>query len=93
MSLKMVLNNPVYLVHSDYELLVQYDTSASAVLSLKLSRGTACPTRLHVRPAKTQISLYIRAVRSESSQSTQWIAKNAKRLHADSEDSDQPAQI
>ena len=30
-----------------------------------ISRGTAFPTRLHVRPAKTQISLRIRTERSE----------------------------
>ena len=32
-----------------------------------LSRGTAFPTKLHVRPAKTLISLRMRAVWSESS--------------------------
>ena len=38
------------------------------------------PTKWHVRPAKTQISLGIRA---------QWVAKDQSFLHADSEDSDQ----
>ena len=38
----------------------------------------------HVRPAKIQISLRIRAVWSESSLSAFWIAKDAKFVHADS---------
>ena len=41
----------------------------------------------HVRPAKIPISLRIRAVRSESSLGIFWIAKDAKILHADNEDS------
>ena len=39
-----------------------------------------------VRPAKTQISLGIRPVWSESSLYTQWVAKDPSFLHADSED-------
>ena len=46
---------------------------------------------LHVRPAKIQISLRIRAVWSESSLGAFWIVKEAKFLHADDEDSDQTA--
>ena len=46
------------------------------------------PTKWHVRPAKTQISLGIRPVWSESSLRAQWVAKNTSFLHADSEDSD-----
>ena len=42
-----------------------------------------------VRPAKTQISLGIRPVWSESSLCTQWVVKDPSFLHADSEDSDQ----
>ena len=45
--------------------------------------------KVSVRPAKTQISLGIRQVWSESSQCTQWVAKDPSFLHADSEDSDQ----
>ena len=37
-----------------------------------------------VRPAKTQISLGIRQVWSESSQCTQWVAKDQSFLHVDS---------
>ena len=47
----------------------------------------------HVRPAKIQIRLRIRAVWSESSLGAVWLAKPAKFLHADNEDSDQTAQI
>ena len=44
---------------------------------------------MNVRPAKTQISLGIRPVWSESSLCTQWAAKEPRFLHEDSEDSDQ----
>ena len=47
----------------------------------------------HVRPAKIQISLRIRAVWSESSLGTFWIAKVAKFLHADNEDADQTVRM
>ena len=43
------------------------------------------PTKWHVRPAETQISLGIRPVRSESSLCTQWVAKDPMIPHADSE--------
>ena len=42
-----------------------------------------------VRPAKTQISLGIRPVWSESLLCAQWVAEDPRFLHADSEDSDQ----
>ena len=41
-----------------------------------------------VRPTKTQISLGIRTVWSESSLCAQWVAKGPSFLHADSKDSD-----
>ena len=44
------------------------------------------PTKLPVRPAKTQLSLGMHPVWSESSLCTQWVAKNPMFLHADSED-------
>ena len=44
---------------------------------------------MSVRPAKTQLSLGIRLVRSESLLCAQWVAKDHKILHADREDSDQ----
>ena len=46
-----------------------------------------------VRPAKTQISLGIRPVWSESSLCSKWIAKDTSFLHADSEDSDQTGRM
>ena len=51
-----------------------------------MSRKMTKPTKWHVRPAKTQISLGIRRVWSESSLCTQWVAKGPSFLHADSED-------
>ena len=49
--------------------------------------------KLSVRPAKTQVSLGIRPVRSESSLCAQWVAKDPRFLHADCEDSDQTGQM
>ena len=46
-----------------------------------------------VRPAKTQISLGIRPVWSESSLCTLSVAKDPSYLHADSEDSDQTGRM
>ena len=46
-----------------------------------------------VRPAKTQISLRIRPVRSESSLCAQWVAENPSFPHADSEGSDQTGRL
>ena len=45
--------------------------------------------KMSVRPAKTQISLGIRPVWSESSLYAQRVAKDPSFFHADSEDSDQ----
>ena len=50
-----------------------------------MSRMTK-PTKWPVRPPKTQISLGICQVWSESSLCAQWVAKNPSLLHADSED-------
>ena len=46
-----------------------------------------------VRPAKTQISLGIRPVCSASSLCAQWVAKDPRIFHADSEDSDQTGRM
>ena len=53
-------------------------------VNTNLSLLTAKPTNWHVRPVKTQISLGIRA---------QWVAKDPRFLHADSEDSDQTGRM
>ena len=47
----------------------------------------------HMPPAKIQIRLRIRAVWSESSLGALWIAKDAKFLHANNENSDLTAQM
>ena len=46
------------------------------------------PTKWHLRPAKTQISLGIRPLWSESLLCAQWVAKDSCFRYADSEDSD-----
>ena len=46
-------------------------------------------SKMTARPAKTQISLGIHTVWSEPSLCAQWVAKDKRFLHADSEDSDQ----
>ena len=51
------------------------------------------PTKWLCAQQKTQISLGIRPVWSESSLRTQWVAKDPSFLHADSEDSDQTGQM
>ena len=60
---------------------------------LYLSHLMIKPTKWHVRPAKTQLSLGIRPVWSESSLCAQWVAKDPSFLHADSEDSDQTGRM
>ena len=52
----------------------------------KTSKMTVCP-------AKTQISLGIHPVWSESSLCAQWVAKDPSFLHVDSEDSDQTGRM
>ena len=47
------------------------------------------PTKLHVCPAKTHISLGICLVWSDPLLCAQWVAKNPRRLQVGSEDSDQ----
>ena len=56
----------------------------------EISQVTAVPTRSQERPAKTQISLRVRAVWSESLRGTLGLTKDPKRLQSDSEDFDQP---
>ena len=56
-----------------------------------MSQGTPFPTGLHVRPAKTQNSLRICEISSESLGGNMMVVKDPKRLQADSEDSDQAA--
>ena len=60
---------------------------------LNMSHLLTKPTKWHVCPAKTQLSLGIHPVWSESSLCTQWVAKDPSFLHADSEDSDQTGRM
>ena len=50
-------------------------------------------TNNDVRQAKSQISLCIHTVWSESSLCAQWVANDPSFLHADSEESDQTGQM
>ena len=64
-----------------------------ATLDLHSSRLMIKPTKWPVRPAKTQISLGIHPVWSESLLCAQWVAKDPSFLQADSEDSDQTGRM
>ena len=58
-----------------------------------LSRLMSKPAKWSVRPAKTQISLGIRPVWSESSLCAEWVAKDPSFLHAHRQVSDQTGQM
>ena len=82
------------LVEEQHAAVYQFLITAKVVtVKQNLSRLVTKPTYWHVRPAKTQISLGIRPVWSESSLWLQWVAKDPSFLHADSEDSDQTGRI
>ena len=71
-------------------------TCSTMVIRLKeskMSRLVTKPTKWHVRQAKTQISLGISPVWSESSPCAQRVAKDPSFLHADSEDSDRTGRM
>ena len=53
-----------------------------------MSRRMTKPTKWHVRPVKTRISLGILPVWSESSLSALWVARVPRFHHADSKDSE-----
>ena len=59
----------------------------------QLSHLMTKPTKWSVCPAKTQISLGLYPVWSESSLCAQWVAKDPRFLHVDSEDSDQTGRM
>ena len=56
-----------------------------------MCRAPAVPGRSQVRPAKTQVSLQILALCSESWQGSLWVKEHLKSLQADREDADQTA--
>ena len=60
-------------------------------LQYKIYRHVGKCNNGHVRPAKTQISLRVRAVWSESSLSALWIANEPEPLQVESEDSAETA--
>ena len=62
-------------------------------LNVYMSRLMTKTNKMTVRQAKTQISLGIRPVWSESSLCPQWVAKNLNFLHVDSDVSDQTGRM
>ena len=68
-------------------------TPQSTTYNVKMSRIMTKPTKWHLRPAKTQISLGIRPVWSDYSLCAQWVVKDPRFFHADSEDSDQTGRM
>ena len=70
-------------------MLTKYISSKTVSSGLSYETRHDKTNKMSVRPAKTQISLGIRPVWSESSLCAQWVAKDPRFLHADSEDSDQ----
>ena len=63
-----------------------YGTKTFPLIVLEISEPQHDKTnKVTVRPAKTQISLGIRPVISESSLCAQWVAKDPSSLHADSD--------
>ena len=84
-------NNSPYLLA--ISMTIERDNRQSERIALRMSRNVRERILAHVLPVKIQISLRVRAVWSESSFGAFWIAKDAKFLHADNEDSDQTAQV
>ena len=76
--------------HFSHDLAHLKKTLSTCISSVKvgcqMSHLLTKPTKWHVHPAKTQISLGIHPVWSESLLCTQWVAKDSSFLHADSED-------
>ena len=68
-------------------------TSLPSIMRLRFEPRHDKTNKVSVRPAKTQISLGIRPVWSESSLCTRWVAKDPGFLHVDSEDPDQTGRM
>ena len=67
--------------------------SHSLIIIIKYEPQHDKTNKMNVCPAKTQISLGICPVWSESSLCAQWVAADPMFLHADSEDADQTGQM
>ena len=90
-----VMRKPIPRVCDQLSLKPTYSsTEANRSLGMFLSEPRHDKSnKMAVRPSKTQISLGIHPVWSESSLCAQWVAKDPSFLHADSEDSDQTGRI
>ena len=78
----------LFAIPSASTLLPQYSKVQTHLSCLKTK-----PTNWYVHPAKTQISLGICPVWSETLLCIQWEAKDPRFLHADSDDSDQTGRM
>ena len=97
-NLKLLTNSPNRSTCTlEYECtcshLRNYYSGLIAWISIYMSRLVTKKNDVAVRPAKTQISLGIRPVCSASSLCAQWVAKDPRILHADSEDPDQTGRM
>ena len=81
--------NKLFFVHR----FIQIFNKNKLIMQILMSCLVTKPTKWALCPAKTEISLGIRPVWSESSLCTQWVAKDPRFLHADSEDSDQTGRM
>ena len=80
-----------------FKTLIQYSFAVQLkdgkAVFFKMSCLMTKPTKWHMRPAKTQISLGIHPVWSESSLCAQWVAKDPSFLHSDSKVSEQTGRM
>ena len=94
LTLKLFGN--VYFSSSEFLLMqkaLALNNSFDYICSTLYERSYDKTNKVAVRPAKTQISLGICPVWSESLLCTQWVAKDPSFLHADSEGSDQTGRM
>ena len=82
-----------YTYYWNHKFLFILFTTLKVYQVIHMSRLVTKPTKMTVRPAKTQISLGIRPVWSESSLCAKWVAKGPSFHHADSEDADQTVRM
>ena len=81
------------LVYQFYLVLINHQNSIDGSMSLIKEPRHDKTNKMAVHPAKTQISLGIRPVWSESLLSAQWVAMDPSFLHVDNEDSDQTGRM
>ena len=103
MSLSRLVFRAGYGIRLYRFLIIAFPSTSNAILKSKFRDSDNLRTanepphdktnKMTVRPAKTQISLGIRPVWSESSPCAEWVGKDPSFLDADSEDSDQTGRM